>query len=285
MSAQLDSLRHFVAQRAPAARPAADQHVVVLGSGKGGVGTSTLAALLAVVASSAGSRVLLVDGTAEIGTQHLLLGTLPGPGWGALRGTATPEQMLIHLSDTLTLFPGTGIEEVAEGSVSAAERQALFRRVASLYPRYDLVVVDGGSRLDSVLAACGAGAGSLLAVTTPDRVAVAATYGLVKVLGGRHPALPVQVLLNRNDDEAAQSAAELIRAGARKFLDRGIGHAGTVPEDQCLRAGIDAGMNVQDAAVGSHAAAVIYRVGQDLIRSVSAEAVSTGDPLNLHRRT
>ena len=285
MSAQLESMRLFVADRPPAAKPTGTDHVVVLGSGKGGVGTSTLASLLAAVTSSTGARVLLVDGTADVGTQHLLLGTAPGAGWLALRGgESTPDDALVTVTDSLTLLPGTAIEEYAAGMISAAERQALFRRVASLYPRYDLVIVDGGSKLESVLAACAAGVGSVLAVTTPDRVSVAATYGLVKILEGRHPGISIRALMNRNQDGAAQEASEILRAGARRFLDRTIGHAGTVPEDQCLRAGLEAGMNVQDAAVGSDAAGVIYQVGKELVRNVTAGSVSAGDPLNLHRR-
>ena len=285
MSTQLASLQDFVAARGPAIRSDADDRVVVLASGKGGVGTSTLAALLAAVTSSTGANVLLVDGTADVGTLHLLLGVDAGIGWGALRGDTTPEEMLVRVDDTLTLFPGTSAEDYGAAGISAAERQTLFRRVAGLYPRYDLVVVDAGSRLDSVTAACAAGVGSVLSISTPDRVSVAATYALMKVLEGRYPGVPMRVLINRNDASAPDHVADALKAGVRRFLNRSIDQAGTVPEDQCLRAGIDAGMNVQDAAIGSHAAGVIYNVGMDLIRSVSAASVSDGDPLNLHRRT
>src|SRR5690606_7067058 len=117
----------------------------------------------------------------------------------------------------LDLLPGGGAE-AAGSAIAAGERQALFRRIASLYPAYDLVVVDGGSRLDAVLTACGPGATRLVAVTTPDRVSLAASYALVKVVSGRYPELPVTVLANRGDEGAAES----IRSAAQHFLDRDL---------------------------------------------------------------
>ena len=75
----------------------------------------------------------------------------------------------------------------------------LLRRVSGLYERFDLVVVDGGSRLDSVMAACAAGAGRLVGVTTPDRIAQAAVYALLKVTRGRFGALPTELVVREDE--------------------------------------------------------------------------------------
>lgn len=279
MSAQLEPLRRQLAPRPyPSRRPEASGPLV-FASGKGGTGTSTLAALLAVRVAANGLRVLLVDGNVELGSLQLYLGVESAKGWGALKIGATPEDLLVEVTDTLTLLPGgTGAEGV--GGVSAAERQVLFRKVSSLYPAYDLVVVDAGSRLDSVLAACAPGAGRLLAVTTPDRVSLAATYALVKVAGERLPELPITVLANRGDGDAAES----LRGAARRFLARSLDGMGVIPDDECLRAGINAGMDIQDAAVDSPAAAAMLEVGTRFVSGLRAGSAA-GETLHFSRRS
>lgn len=282
MTTQLEPLRLHVANRPASAGRGADSPVLVLGSGKGGTGTSTLAALLGVGIAGMGARVLLVDGSVGLGSLHLLLGVEGGPGWGVLRGgDVALDDLLVSVSETLTLLPGGVVEEVGSGGLSAAERQALFRRVASLYGRFDMVVVDGGSRLDSVLAACTPGIGRLLAVSTPDRVSMAATYALVKVLEGKLPGSPIEVLINRGEEAAADN----LRAAVRRFLNRTIEKVGAVPDDECLRAGINAGMNVQDAAVGSPAEDAILKIGRQLLRDFSAGHSVRAGSLHLQRRS
>lgn len=268
MSLQLGNFRRYMERRPLLLSPQpAREPVLVVGSGKGGVGTSTLASLLAVVASERGSRVLLVDADASVGSLHLLFGVGAGAGLGALRdGETTVADLLVSLSDRLTLLPGGG----EPGELGPAERQALFRRVASLYVDYDLVVVDGGSRLESVRSACASAAGRVIAVTTADRVSVAATYALIKALGERFPATPVDLLVNREDAPTSEVVAAEIREASRHFLHQQVGLAGFVPDDLCLPAGVVAGMSLADAAAGSPAALAVQAVASHALHQLTA---------------
>lgn len=271
MTTQLEALRRHVADGppAPAASGAAGGNVVVVGSGKGGVGTSTVAALLALLAGSGGSRVLLVDADETVGALALVLGVETRAGWGTLRGGgAAPETLLLPLTERVALLPGGGADAAAPPT--PAERRQLFRRIAALYPDYDLVVVDGGSRLEPVLAACAAGVGQLLAVTLAERVALAATYALLKAVESRHPNAALELLVNQSDEIAAHHAFDDVAGATTHFLARGIGFAGALPDDDCLRAAVDAGMSLQDAAEGSPAAALLHPVALRLAREASA---------------
>jgi MinD-like ATPase involved in chromosome partitioning or flagellar assembly len=282
VSTQLEALRRYVAQHpaAPAPPAAGGARVVVVGSGKGGVGTSILASLLALGVAGRGGRALLVDGDATLGSLHLLLGVEQGPGLDGLRrGAAGPDELIVHVTDSLDLIPAGE----PGATVSAVERQALFRRVSALYPTYDLVVVDGGSRLDSVLAACATGAVRVLAASTVERIALTATYALTKVLADRHPALPVELLLNRTEQKVADPAAEEVRGALKHFLRRSVGYAGWIPEDECLRAALEAGMDLKDAAVGSPAAARLEQIAASLLTQLTAGSPS--ERLQLSRRS
>ena len=277
MSTQLESLRRHVAD-APAPATPAGGKVVVVGSGKGGVGASTVAALLALLAGADGHRVLLVDADEAVGSLALVLGVEARAGWGALRGGArTPESLLVPLTEQVALLPGGG--EHAAAPPTPAERRALFRRVAALYDDFDLVVVDGGSRLEPVLAACAGGVGRLLAVTIPERISLAATYALLKAVEARHPDAALELLVNRSDELSARAAFDDVAAATTHFLARGIGFAGALPDDDCLRAAIAAGMTLQDAAEGSPAAALLHPVALRLAREAHAAASSAGRTL------
>jgi flagellar biosynthesis protein FlhG len=279
MSAQLEPLRRQLAPRPYPGRRAEESGPVVFASGKGGTGTSTLAALLACGASAGGARVLLVDGNAGLGSLHLYLGIEAAHGWSALKNGTPAHELLVKVTDTLTLLPGDTVQD-ADGGISAAERQILFRKVSSLYGAYDLVVIDGGSRLDSVLAACTPGASRLIAVSTPDRVSLAATYALIKVVTGKLPELPISVMVNRGDEDAAES----LRGAARRFLARSIDAVGAIPDDECLRAGINAGMDIQDAAADSPAAAAMLEAGHRFVRGLRVGSAA-GETLLLSRRS
>ena len=117
-------------------------------------------------------------------------------------------------------------------------------------------------------------------MTTPDRVSIAATYALVKAVGGRLPELPLTVLTNRGDREAAES----IRLASQRFLARALEGVGAIPDDECLRAGINAGMDIQDAAADSPAATAMLEVGSRFVRGLRA-APAAGDPPQLSRRS
>lgn len=280
MSAQLEALRSYVARHPapPAATP--PRGAVVVASGKGGVGTSTVASLLAVAAAGAGGRVLLVDGDPGMGSLHLLFGVDAGPGLGALRdGASHPGDLVLPLAGGLHLLPAG----VVPFGGSAAERQALLRRLSSLHPEFDLVLLDAGARMEAVLGAAAAGAARVLLVSTVERIALTATYAMAKVLSERQPALPVELLTNRVDAETGEAAAQQIQAAAAHFLRCSLGFAGTVPEDDCLSAAVDAGMDLQDAAVGSPAAARLQPVASRMLRSLT-QAPSLPERLHLPRR-
>jgi flagellar biosynthesis protein FlhG len=237
MNRSLKSLRTYLEKGGETPRWAPTPGVVVVGAGKGGVGTSTISALLALAGAREGRRVLLVDGDEGVGSLHLLMGlTDPGPGLGDLRGgELTPHDLLHPLAQSLWLLPGGGGGGEATLSTSLGERRALFRRVSTLYEEFDLVVLDGGSHLASVLAACSAGAERLLALTTHDRVAMAATYALLKVTQDRFPHLPVEILVNFGEDPSSDEVFRMMSVAGNRFLGLQPGFAGCIPADAALQ--------------------------------------------------
>ena len=102
MTTPVDALPR-VAPPPPRAQETPRAPVVAVGSGKGGVGTSTIAALLAATMAEQGHRVLLIDAAQRVGGLHHLLGVEPSGTLGQLRGEREPHQLLVPIAERLSL--------------------------------------------------------------------------------------------------------------------------------------------------------------------------------------
>jgi len=245
-------------------------HVVIVAGGTRGVGASVLAAMVALALAEPRHRVLLVDGAGHHAAQHRLFGVRADGG-----GASAP----------IPLLAGLDLLPAAPGDTSAPGRRALHQLDAVREGGYDLVLIDGGSRLASVLATCEGGGSQMIAVTTGDQVAAAAGYALAKAATTAFPTLPVHVVLTRHDVHAAPAAYDQLRAGAERFLRRPIGLLGTVPDDLCLRRAITGGMTIDDAAVGSPAALAAGHVGAQLLSVLGAAPAPTTHQTSHQRLT
>lgn len=254
--------------------------MLLVTSGKGGVGTSVVTALCALAAAERGMRVLLVDAGESGGTQHHLFGIRPEHSLWMLTSPRTQTtDVLVTLSDALTLVPGgtSGTQGTAVPPTTDVERREALQRLAEIYERFDLVLFDGGSRLDSITAIGDLTAPSILLVTSADRLALAANYALVKSVHSRRPDLPVSVVANRHGEALSQEACGFLVGACTHFLGRTIAIAGSIPDDPCLQAAVGAGMTMRDAVDGSPAAEAVRAVVTSVLPS-PAIAISSSLP-------
>lgn len=231
-----------------------------MAAGKGGLGTSTAAALLASALSAQGRKVLLVDGSDHFGTLEVLLGATRAASLEDLKGGgAEPQDLLVPVADGLTLVPGSLPNGAA--SLSPTERRLLFGRVTSLFGEYELVLFDAGASAASVLDACANGATRVLAVTAGDRITVTATFALIKLLHQRCPHVRVDLLGNRIADDVASRIHDALNAATLQFLGKTVQLVGVVPHDPDFESALAAGLGAHEAAAGSHAAPVMAAIG------------------------
>lgn len=230
---------------------------LLVASGKGGVGTSIVTALTAMAAAERGERVLLVDATEGAGALHHLFGVRPTHSvWMLTDARIQPDDLVVPLDDRLTLVAGgmSGANGATTAPATDQDRRAALSRLSQLFGNYDLVIFDGGSRLDTIAAINELVDPSMLLVTSADRLSLAANYALVKSVRSRRPDVRIAVLANRHGDALAEEACEFLAGACSHFLGRSIDVAGAVPDDPCLQAAVGAGMTVRDALDGSPAA-------------------------------
>ncbi|HVX41882.1 MAG TPA: P-loop NTPase [Gemmatimonadaceae bacterium] len=247
-------------------------------SGKGGVGTSTVASLAALAAAERGERTLLVDATEAGGSLHLLFGVRPAASlWMLADHRSQPAEIAITLDERLSLVPG-GTSGPAVLPATDHERRAALARLSYTFDNYDIIIIDGGNRLDTVTAVTDVADPSMLLVTSADRLALAANYALVKAVHARRAETPLAVISNRHGEAAAREACEYLVGACAHFLGRTLDVVGCVPDDPCLQAAIGAGMTVRDALEGSPAADAMRGA---LARTLPWSASATPAPLAL----
>lgn len=225
-------------RRTAGAFPEDGPPVLVLGSGKGGVGKSVLSVLLASALARGGRRTLLLDGAQNQGNLHILLGVRPAVGLGAVHaGEAEPESLLAPVAENLWLLPGDSGAEALYG-LGAVDRARLHRRLSALYDDFDQVVVDGGPGIESVVRAAGIRASRLALVVVPEPASLADAYALLKIVHLQVPSVPIEVMVNRTcADEEGQAVVDRLRLAARRFLRRDLGFLGSIPEAEAIRLG------------------------------------------------
>jgi flagellar biosynthesis protein FlhG len=259
---------------------------LLVASGKGGVGTSVAAALLALMAAERDERVLLVDASEAGGSQHHLFGVCPARSlWMLSDPNSQPDTTPIAIDDNFSLVAG-GTSGAATAPTSDADRRSALTRLAQLYSSYDTIIIDGGSRLDTISAVADLADPSLLLVTSADRLALAANYALVKSVRARRAGTAISVLTNRHGDAVSEEACDFLVGACSHFLGRGVDVAGAIPDDPCLQAAIGAGMTVGDALHGSPAADAMRGVLNRLLpsRSTAPRPATMSIPSSFTRR-
>lgn len=218
MSEQGRGVRRFVERATPRRAPGHDGFVIA--AGKGGVGTSTAALLLAFAARRQGS-VVLVDAQEGLG------GLGPMSGAAPFRADSEePRARQVTLAEDLELVladPGAANDP--------GRRSALRRAVRSAgEAREPTIIVDAGSRPAGVLQALHDYGSRLVTVVGPDGVSAAAAYSLAKLAWHTRPETEVAALGARMDEAQARLAHDALRTAARNFADRTVTWLGHLPE-------------------------------------------------------
>jgi flagellar biosynthesis protein FlhG len=210
--------------------------VVVVGSGKGGVGKSVVSVLIAAALAAQGRRVLLLDGDQNLANLHVLLGVRPNARIELmLCGKIGAPELVQLVAPNLWLLPGESGAESLYG-LEAVNRARLQHRLSEVYHQFEVVVVDAGTGIENVVRAATMRATTLLLVTAPEPTALTDAYALIKIVQLQLPDFPIDILVNRClDAHEGRDAFVKLATASERFLRRTLGYAGALPEDESIR--------------------------------------------------
>lgn len=220
MHDQADELRQLVQQRRRDGSLRGPGPLVTLVlAGKGGVGTTTLAANLAVAAALSGGRTILVDADLNQADATQLCGLrCEETIHDVLAGRRSIHEVLTAGPGGLLVLPGQWpAVGGAEYSSSAFSRLAL--GLQSLGAHADLVIVDAGSGANRCVQRLWPLADRALLLTTPDCAAVVDAYAVLKVLGASGSPATLELVVNQADsDTQAEDTAQRLARTCQRFL-------------------------------------------------------------------
>lgn len=175
-------------------------NTVVVASGKGGVGKSTLTAGLGRAAAAAGKKTLLIDCDAGLGCLDILFGRTADCAFNWMdvyEERCTCEDALIHLEQHLWLLP------VPRTLVIDFPEDAISSFVEKYGDDYDLILIDAPAGIGSGLKRAAKAAQRAVVVATPDAVSVRGAWAVARLLT-QEGIKEARLIVNRFDYKAVR---------------------------------------------------------------------------------
>lgn len=246
--------------------------VIVVTSGKGGVGKTTTTASLGSALALRGKRVLVVD--ADIGLRNLdvILGLENRIVYNLVdvaKGTCKPAQAIIKSkkSNNLYLLPASQTDD--KDVVTEAE----VRGVIDQYRReFHYILVDSPAGIEQGFKNACAGADSALVVTTPEVPAIRDADRVIGLLTAQ--GIEAKLIINRIDPEMVRRGDMLSVGDVQEIL--GIEVVGVVERDENIIVAANCGEPVVYNSKSRAGQSFNRIAGRVLGESIELESVNGG---------
>ncbi len=287
----------FDAQGVPGALVRASP-VIAIASGKGGVGKSNIAVNLSIALAMRGLRVTLLDADLGVANADVLCGLSPRARVDGLTLEQTPDlaRLGVAAPGGFTLVPGAvglGGARAASCELTIENRRALMRGLLAMSAENDVLIVDTGAGVGSLVTGLVNAADIGIVVTTPEPTAIADAYALIKCVrrggpqaiarpgdDGEADAERLFLVVNQTVDEhEGRGVGERIDQVSRKFLGRGVGVLGCVPLDAAVARSVRKRVPLLIGEPGSAAASAVHalaaQIAERLSLGISSEEIQT----------
>lgn len=201
--------------------------VILVTSGKGGTGKSTLTVNCGMALSLLGNRVLLIDTDAGLSALDIMLGVSDRVVYDLsdiLYGRCEPNKAIVETSwKRLSLLPAPVCDDEQDCT------KALFQLCKGLRSYYDFILLDSPAGLGKWARAAAAAADQALLVVTPDPVCIRDADRMAGQILSRHT-MDIRLVINRVQPNILRKKLEggldvIIDASAVQLI-------GVVPEDR-----------------------------------------------------
>ena len=208
-----------------------DCRIIVITSGKGGVGKTTTTANLAVALANEGHRVVAIDGDVGLRNLDVIMGlenrivyTLVD----VIEGTCRLNQAMIRDKriDNLYMIP-----TAQSRTKDAVSSEQMLEICSQLRSEFDFVLIDSPAGIEAGFRNAAAGADEALVVTTPEVSAVRDADRIIGLLESMEK-VPISLIINRIKPEMVKRGEMLAIQDVLDIL--AVELIGTIPDDESV---------------------------------------------------
>jgi len=226
---QAANLRRLVLEKK--ADSASTTRTIVITSGKGGVGKTSLSVSLAIAIAQDGKSVTLLDADLGLANINVILGIIPKYNlYHVIKGKKKLKDIIIEVPEGIKIIAGaSGFQQLA--NLDVEQRDEFIGSIAEL-ANDDFLIVDTGAGISQNVLSFVMAADEVIVVTTPEPTAITDAYGIIKAIASQSNEKHIKLIVNR-----AQSVAEGKRVAQRviniagQFLNIKVEELGFVYED------------------------------------------------------
>lgn len=241
--------------------------VIVVTSGKGGVGKSTLSLNIALSICSMGKKVVLMDADLGMANIDIMLGLVPEYNlYHMMLDRKSLKDIIVSGPDGLSIIPGgSGISELA--NLKEDQLRRILVELGKLDGDYDYMIIDTGAGISNNVISFVMASNDVIVITTPEPTSLTDAYGIVKIAARDSFKGNMYLVVNRvtNDTEGVL-VGEKLRIVIKKFLDMDIKVLGFIANEPLIEEGIRRQEAFIKAFPKSMAAADITRISRNLVR-------------------
>ncbi len=205
--------------------------VIVITSGKGGVGKTSLSVSLAIAIAQDGKSVTLLDADLGLANINVILGIIPKYNlYHVIKGKKKLKDIIIEVPEGIKIIAGaSGFQQLA--NLDVKQRDEFISSISEL-ANDDFLIVDTGAGISQNVLSFVMAADEVIVVTTPEPTAITDAYGIIKAIASQSNEKHIKLIVNR-----AQSVAEGKRVAQRviniagQFLNIKVEELGFVYED------------------------------------------------------
>ncbi|CFX65990.1 ATP binding protein MinD [Syntrophomonas zehnderi OL-4] len=248
--------------------------VIVVSSGKGGVGKSTLALNLSLSLSILGKNVILLDADLGMANIDIMLGLVPQYNlYHIIKGNKTLKDIIVNGPAGLRIIPGgSGLDELA--NLNDEELNRILVEMGKLDGECDFMIVDTGAGISNNVIRFLLAADDVIILTTPEPTSLTDAYGTVKSIARNGFNGSVFLVVNRVSKETeGVLVAQKFKLVGEKFLDLDIKILGHILHDPQVESGIRRQEAFIQAYPNSIAAKNIMYLAEKLIDEDNADNV------------
>lgn len=204
---------------------------IVITSGKGGVGKTSLSVSLAIALAQDGKSVTLLDADLGLANINVILGIIPKYNlYHVIKGKKKLKDIIIEVPEGIKIIAGaSGFQQLA--NLDMKQRDEFINSISEL-ANDDFLIVDTGAGISQNVLSFVMAADEVIVVTTPEPTAITDAYGIIKAIASQSNEKHIKLIVNR-----AQSVAEGKRVAQRviniagQFLNIKVEELGFVYED------------------------------------------------------